>query len=110
MILDFNIFPIYIATDMLLTIQASLLLKDFLQKSMILGFYKYFDGIFCECWYIFYNKNLVESNLIKLYKYFQIIIYMKSLITGFSIVIVLIIPFIRYKTVGQSRYFKKLLK
>ena len=91
-------------------------LKDFLSKSMeSLAFINTFDGIFCGMLiYFLYNKNLVESTLIKLYEYFSnnYSIHENQLDYWFSIVIVLIIPFVLsvIKTVGSIKIFQKVNK
>ena len=80
-----------------------------------LAFINTFDGIFCGMLiYFLYNKNLVESTLIKLYEYFSnnYSIHENQLDYWFSIVIVLIIPFVLsvIKTVGSIKIFQKVNK
>ena len=91
-------------------------LKDFLSKSMeSLAFINSFDGIFCGMLiYFLHNLNLVESTLINVYQYFLInyAISEDRINNWFSIVIVLIIPFVLsvIKTVGSIKIFKKVNK
>ena len=74
-----------------------------------------FDGIFCGMLiYFLHNLNLVKSTLINVYQYFLInyAISENRITNWFSIVIVLIIPFIlsAIKTIGSIKIFKKVNK
>ena len=80
-----------------------------------LAFINSFDGIFCGMLiYFLHNLNLVESTLINVYQYFLInyAISEDRINNWFSIVIVLIIPFVLsvIKTVGSIKIFKKVNK